>query len=39
MENNIGTKCNYGIKYFEDASYYVEKCKISDQAFKEFSKH
>tara|TARA_A100001015_G_scaffold256693_1_gene298882 strand:+ start:101 stop:571 length:471 start_codon:yes stop_codon:yes gene_type:complete len=35
----IGTECKYGIKYFEEASYSVEKCKISEKAYKEFSKN
>ena len=34
----IGTECKYGIKYFEDANYSVEKCKISEKAYQEFSK-
>ena len=35
----IGTECKYGIKYFEDANYSVEKCKISEKAYQEFSKN
>ena len=35
----IGTECKYGIKYFEDANYSVEKCKISEKAYEEFSKN
>ena len=35
----IGTECKYGVKYFEDANYSVEKCKISEKAYKEFSKN
>ena len=35
----IGTECKYGIKYFEDANYSVEKCKISEKVYQEFSKN
>ena len=35
----IGTECKYGVKYFEDANYSVEKCIISEKAYKEFSKN
>ena len=35
----IGTECKYGIKYFEDANYSVEKCNISEKAYQEFSKN
>ena len=35
----IGTECNYGTKYFEEANYYVEKCKITEKAYEEFSKN
>ena len=32
-----GTECKYGIKYFGEANYSVEKCKISEKAYKGFS--
>ena len=35
----IGAECKYGIKYFEEANYSVEKCKISEKAYNEFSKN
>ena len=35
----IGTECKYGIKYFEDANYSVEKCKISEKIYNELSKN
>ena len=35
----IGEECKYGIKYFEEASYSIEKCEISDRAYKEFSRN
>ena len=35
----IGTECKYGVKYFEDANYSVEKCIISEKAYEEFSKN
>ena len=35
----IGAECKYGIKYFEEASYSIEKCEISDKAYKEFSRN
>ena len=35
----IGTKCKYGIRYFEEANYSVEKCQISEKAYNEFSKN
>ncbi len=38
-KNIIGAKCSYGIRYFEDASYSIEKCKISEKAYKEFSEN
>ena len=34
----IGTRCRYGTKYFEEANY-LEKCKISEKAYEEFSKY
>ena len=35
----IGAECKYGIKYFEEANYSVEKCKISEKAYNELSKN
>ena len=35
----IGTECKYGIRYFEEANYSVEKCQISEKAYNEFSKN
>ena len=35
----IGTECKYGIKYFEEANYSVEKCEISEKAYNELSKN
>ncbi|MDA9708622.1 hypothetical protein N9V56_04160 [Alphaproteobacteria bacterium] len=35
----IGTECKYGIKYFEEANYSVEKCMISEKTYNELSKN
>ena len=35
----IGAECKYGIKYFEEANYSVEKCKISEKTYNELSKN
>ena len=35
----IGAECKYGIKYFEEANYSVEKCKLSEKAYHEFSQN
>ena len=35
----IGAECKYGIKYFEEANYSVEKCKISEKAYNALSKN
>ena len=33
----IGIKCNYATNYFEDANYYVEKCKLTNKAYQDLS--
>ena len=35
----IGTRFKYGTKYFEEANYYVEKCKITEKVYEEFPKY
>ena len=39
MKYIIGTEFKYRIKYFEELNYSIEKCKISEKAYKEFSKN
>ena len=34
-----GIKCNYATNYFEDANYYVEKCKLTEKIYQELSKN
>ena len=33
----IGIKCNYATNYFEDANYYVEKCKLTEKIYQDLS--
>ena len=32
----IGKKCNYANNYFEDANFYIEKCKLTNKDIKTF---
>ena len=35
----IGIKCNYATNYFEDANYYVEKCKLTEKIYQDLSEN